>query len=128
MRLMIVGEDGQPDRLAEALRSREIAVERPPAEPVPAAGEAAKVAAAMRAFEELLTGHRPNALLLASSSNSALAALLVATKLGIPVARLEGGADDSSGSRGVNPRLIRQLADTALAADPEAIAVWLGAT
>jgi len=128
MRLLIVGDDQRAERLVLGLESEEISLELPgPA--LATAGqvdEIGELAAAMRGFEERLIADAPDALLLASSTDLALAALLVATKLGIPVAGV-GDAHESSGT-GVNRRLIEQLADTTLAADPEAIAAWLRAT
>jgi UDP-N-acetylglucosamine 2-epimerase len=136
VQLLIVGEGDAAERLAEALRSGGIAVERAsaPATSPAGEGEAARIATAMRAFEELLTADRPDGVLLISSSNAALAALLVATKLGVAVARFEeaGAREDARGEEGegdaINGVLISRLADTSVAADAEAVAAWLGPT
>jgi|SRR5215211_1760648 len=128
MRLLIVGEGKRAESLAQALPAYGIAVERQAAPPIPgtSGGEVARIATAMRGFEELLD-EGPDAVLLASCSNLALAALLVATKAGIPVASVENDAEAREGSRKLNRRLIRQLSDATLAADAAAVAAWLHA-
>ena len=75
----------------------------------------------MRAFEDLLGRSMLDALLLGGSSDLTLAALLVATKLQIPVASVDNGERDHP----VNARLIEQLADASLAHEAPAIAKWL---
>jgi hypothetical protein len=56
-----------------------------------------------------------------SHSSAALAAVIVATKLGRPVAGIEGQPDEAEGS---NATLIRQLADIELAPNAPAIVGW----
>jgi UDP-N-acetylglucosamine 2-epimerase len=130
MKLLIVGEDVHADRLAAALESNDVAIERFEAKAIPAGEgeEIGRIAAAMRTFEALLSDTGPDALLLTSASNVALAALLVATKLEIPVAGTESTAAEGDRSSEINRRLIDRLADTTLAAEPEAIMAWLRAT
>ena len=112
------------------------------AEPRPASGRPAgrgaarrtparsrEIAAALRAFERLL-GERvgDRVVLVGSTSNLALAAVLVASKVRIPVAAVESDAPDpGDGSSASNRRLIEQLADAAVADDAEAISAWLAA-
>jgi UDP-N-acetylglucosamine 2-epimerase len=130
MRLLIIGDDQRAERLVQELESEEISLERPSPALVSAGqvDEIGELAAAMRGFEEGLIADAPDALLLASATDLALAALLVATKLGIPVAGVDGADAGDSRDALLNRRLIEQLADTTLAADPEAIAAWLRAT
>ena len=130
MRLLIVGEDAHAEGLAQALESHDVVIERLEADAIPAGEgeEIAQIAAAMRAFEALLSDAGLDALLLTSVSNVALAALLVATKLEIPVAGTQSTAAEGDRSSEINRRLIDRLADTTLAAEPEAIMAWLRAT
>jgi hypothetical protein len=77
-----------------------------------------QIARDLRELERILGDRRPEAVLVASASSAALAAVLVATKLEIPAFRLEIEVGDPPGS---NADLIRQLADAALAPEPAAI-------
>jgi UDP-N-acetylglucosamine 2-epimerase len=124
MSLLLVSDHPPPDGLAAALERAGVALERPPVEPAPRpdAGELAEIATALREFETLLAGDGPDAVLLGSASNQALAALLVASKAGVPVARLGGARGEAASS--INGRVIEQLADATLADDAEAIAAW----
>ncbi len=70
-------------------------------------GSSAPLARALVEFEAQVTAQRPDLVLLADDSDSALAAALVATKLLIPVAAAEPARDPSS----PNGRLIAQLAE-----------------
>lgn len=70
-------------------------------------GSSAVLAAALVSFEAEAVARRPTSVLLADDSDAALAAALVATKLGIPVAATEAASDPSR----ANGRLIAQLAD-----------------
>ncbi len=90
------------------------------------AGEIGRIAAALRAFEDRLAA--VDRVVLVGSSDLVLAALLVASKLRIPVAAVATDAADpgDSGSE-LNRRLIEQLADAVLAGDPEALTAWLAA-
>lgn len=121
----MVGEGEAADRLAAALAGADVAVERTPEPPPEKAGaeEIALIAKALLEIEELLGEEGPDVVLLASRSSTALAALLVATKLGTPTAAIEPISEGVSAD--INARLIGQLADTALAADAEAIVAWV---
>jgi UDP-N-acetylglucosamine 2-epimerase len=124
MRILIVGEKGRPDALAGALEAEGVDVERPPkgAFEAPHDDQVGELAAALLAFERLFADGAPDAVLLVSTSNLALAAVLVASKLQIPVAGLEEGAP---GEAELNRRLIEQLADRTVAADAGTIAASL---
>lgn len=124
MRLLFVSDHPPPDGLAASLEQAGVALELPPAEaaPGPDAGELTEIATALREFETLLAGDGPDAVLLGSASNQALAALLVASKAGVPVARLGGPRGEAASS--INGRVIEQLADATLADEAAAIAAW----
>jgi hypothetical protein len=126
MRILIVGEGEQRDALAAALEAEGVDVERcPGSSPGAAAGdEVRELAAALLAFDSLLADGAPDALLLVSTSNAALAAVLVATKLQIPVATLVD-ADPENGALELNARLVERLADRAVDADATTIAASL---
>lgn len=121
----MVGAGDVADRLADALAASDVAVERAP-DPAPAktgAQEIAAIAKSLLELEDLLAEDGAGAVLLASRSGTALAALLVATKLGLPTAQLEPLADQ--GGDEINARLIGQLADKKLAVDADGIVAWL---
>jgi UDP-N-acetylglucosamine 2-epimerase len=124
MRILFVSEHPPTDGLVASLQQAGVALERPPAEPASRsdASELTEIATALREFEALLAGDGPDAVLLGSASNQALAALLVASKLGVPVARLGGAAGEAASS--INGRVIEQLADATLADEAEAITAW----
>src|SRR5919201_1922632 len=123
MRVLFVGEGGD---LASALGREGISVEGPPSSSARERGsEPSEIADGMRHFERLLTAQLPDAAVLASTSNEALAAILVATKVGMRVARLVPDEADRGGSA-INERVIEQLADAAVESDPQAIAAWVG--
>jgi hypothetical protein len=124
MRLLFVSDHPPPDGLVASLEQAGVALERPPAEPAarPNASELTEIATSLREFETLLARHRPDAVLLGSASNQALAALLVASKAGVPVARLGGAAGEAASS--INGRVIEQLTNATLADEAEAIAAW----
>jgi UDP-N-acetylglucosamine 2-epimerase len=126
MRILIVGEDPRPHALAAALEAAGVEVERPP-QGAPGAvdgGEVGELAAELIGFERLLAGGAPDAVLLVSASNPALAAVLVAAKLQIPVAALvEAGPRD--GTSELNGRLIDRLADRMVDDEPATIAASL---
>jgi|Tabmets5t2r1_1033131.scaffolds.fasta_scaffold99731_2 hypothetical protein len=82
-------------------------------------GEIAVLAEELLRLESALAERRPAAVLLADTSDRALAAALVATKLLIPVA-----AVDLDGTDGANARLLAQLADRKLSAEPGEIRAW----
>ena len=88
MKVLIVGEQGRPHALAgrsSPRASRSNGLPRAPSVPQrdDAVGE---LAAALIALERLFADDAPDAVLLVSASDLALAAVLVATKLQIPVA------------------------------------------
>jgi len=127
MRVLIVGDAREADAVEDGLRASGVGVERrgdgPPRDH--GSEEIAEIARELREFEGLLGEPDAGAVLVASDSPAALAAVLVATKAGIPVARLEqpgeGGGEDANG------RVIRRVADTILAPDPAAVEQWVHA-
>ena len=124
MRLLQIGDSESVARLSEMLASEGVAVERW-REGDPAAGGAAEIAALahdLRELERALVNGGPDAVLLASDSTASLAAVVVATKVGTPVAALPLQSADGAGA---NATLIRQLADVTLAPEPAAIAEWV---
>ena len=126
MRVLQIGENASVAGLLEALGALGVAVERWP-EGDREAGGAAEVAALARQLRELesaLANGGPDAVLVASDSTASLAAVLVATKVGKPVAALAGPLADAAGA---NATLIRQLADATLPPEPPAISEWLSA-
>jgi UDP-N-acetylglucosamine 2-epimerase len=127
MRILIVGENGRPHSLAGALETEGLKVARPPAGALPAADgdEVGQIAAGLIAFERLFAEDAPDAVLLVSASNLALAAVLVASKARVPVAGLEEGTPGNDRPSEMNRRLIGQLADATIIADARTIAAWL---
>jgi hypothetical protein len=127
VRILLVGNTANTGALAEELNSADQAVEQrlddPPAGDGP--DEIDQIAGDLRELERDLGDNGPDAVLLASDSSAALAAVLVATKLGTPVARLEVPGEDSPGP---NARLIRQLTDAPLAPEPAVIVDWIRGT
>jgi UDP-N-acetylglucosamine 2-epimerase len=123
MRILIVGAP-EPAPLAAELDASGVTVEHR-ADDAPSGGgpqEIAEIARDLREFERALEDPGADAVLVASDSPAALAAVLVATKAGVPVARLrtgEGTTEETS-----NARLIRQLADAALAPEAAAVLAW----
>jgi UDP-N-acetylglucosamine 2-epimerase len=89
--------------------------------------EVEEIAAALRAFDDVLGGGEVDGLVLAGPSNEALAAVLVATKRRIPVVAMKAdGADpDPQGPTQVNRLLIEHLADATLTDDATALGAWL---
>ena len=124
MKVLIVDESGALDALAGELHADGLETLSPPVEVVSeaAGGEVAEIADALIALERLLAGEGADALLLGSASNVALAAVLVATKAGIPVAAVGGPSEPGPE---LNARLIARLADAVLAADAPVVAGWL---
>jgi hypothetical protein len=123
MRLLMVSDDVIPEGLRATLQEGGIELERPPEAPRRDRDELAEIAASLRAFDGLLGRGGPDAVLLGSASNQALAAILVASKLSVPVARL-AGAGGEPGASAINRSVIERLADATLAAEAEAIAAW----
>ncbi len=128
MRVLIVGESPKTESISTALETESVAVTHRRDGPLPADGaeEIAAIARDLREIESALVNPGAGAVLVASHSPGALAAVIVATKLGIPVARL--GPPHGAAEEGVNSRLIRQLADTSLAPDPSAVLEWVRAS
>jgi hypothetical protein len=127
MRVLIVGDAPEADAVEERLLASRVAVERRGDDPPPGDGsqEIAEIARDLREFEGLLGRSGAGAVLVASDSPAALAAVLVATKVGTPVALLEPPGDPADD--GANARVIRRLADTTLARDPAAVVDWVRA-
>ena len=127
MKILVVGEMERPYALAGALETAGVDVERPPNSGLPAVpgDQVGELAAALIAFERLLTDDAPDAVLLVSSSNLALAAVLVATKLLIPVAALVEAAQDEDHMSEMNRRLIERLADGTIGDDEDTIVASL---
>ena len=127
MKVLIVGEHGRPHGLAGALQAAGVDVERPSKGAFGATrgDQVGELAAALTAFERLLAEDAPDAVLLVSTSNPALAAVLVATKARIPVAALVQAAQGGDGRPEMNRRLIEQLADGTVADDAGTIAASL---
>jgi UDP-N-acetylglucosamine 2-epimerase len=127
MRILIVGEEGRPHALAGALETAGVGVERPPKSELSTAhgDQMAELATALMAYERLFADDAPDAVLLVSASNLALAAVLVATKLQIPVAALVEAARDEDRMSQMNRRLIEQLADGTVGDDARTIAASL---
>jgi hypothetical protein len=124
MKVLIVGEQEGPEDLEGALESEGVEVERPPEGAFSAQrdGGVGELAAALIAFERLFGDHAPDAVLLVSTSNLALAAVLVATKLQIPVAAAVEAAPGEDAISEPNGRLIARLADGIVVGDAATIA------
>ena len=124
MTVLLVGNSANIASLARELDGADLTVERWPEDPSAGGGaeEVAAIARELRKFETALDHDGPHAVLLASDSSAALAAVLVATKLGAPVGRIELSGEDSTSA---NADLIRHLADAALAPEPAAIVDWV---
>jgi UDP-N-acetylglucosamine 2-epimerase len=127
MKILIVGENGRRHDLAGMLETEGLDVGRPPESsvPGPVGNDVAEIATALIAFERLFAEDAPDAVLVVSTSNLALAAVLVATKTRIPVAGLRTGAEDRDRPSELNRRLIAQLADATVSDDPATIAASL---
>ncbi len=127
MKILIVGEDEGTRDLAEALETEGVDVVRPPKDSLSEAAtdEVAQIARGLIAFDTLFADEAPDAVLLVSTSNLALAAILVATKIRIPVVGLGAWTQDQAGLSELNRRLIVQLADATVADDPATITASL---
>lgn len=125
MRVLIVGDGPETASLLDGLRASDLDVDHRADAPPPTDGpqEIPEIARDLRQFEGALDAAGFDGVLVASGSAAALAGALVATKLGTPVARLVPADDPADES--ANARLIRQLAETALAPDPAAILEWV---
>jgi UDP-N-acetylglucosamine 2-epimerase len=125
MRVLIVGAGPETAPIGEGLEAAGVAVEWHGADSPAADGseEVLEIARDLLDLERALSEQGADAVLIGSDSSAALAAVIVATKLGTPVARLEPSRDATHEE--ANARVIHQLADTALAPDPAAIVNWL---
>jgi len=123
MRLLMVSDDVFPEGLRASLQEAGIVLERLPEAPRRDRDELTEIVASLRAFDGLLGRGGPDAVLLGSASNRALGAILVASKLSVPVARL-ARAGGEPGASAINRSVIEQLADATLAAEADAIAAW----
>jgi len=129
MSLLVIEDHGAPDSLEKALQTLGIdAVALLPDALAEGADEVEQIGSALLAVERVLTREEPEAVLVASTSNLALAAVLVATKLQIPVLSRQRVVPDEGRRADLNPRLIEQLADETLAGDAETIAARLRST
>lgn len=79
---------------------------RPLLDPPETEASTVALASALREAERSFAAEQPGAVLLADDTDAALAALLVAAKLGVPAWTRAGASSSSS-----NGRLIAQLAD-----------------
>jgi uroporphyrinogen-III synthase len=127
LHVLIVGPAADASELAGELERSGLAVELRDDAPRALDGpsEIEEMARDLRELESALRGGNVHAVIIASTSGAALAAALVATKDGRPVARLE--ALGRSVGEDSNARLIRLLADTTLPCEPAAIVEWAGA-
>jgi UDP-N-acetylglucosamine 2-epimerase len=127
VKILLVGDTGDATALADELVGEGVDVERRADEPGPASGadEIGALARELREFERALGDGGPDLVLVASASSAALAAVLVATKVGTPVAAIERAGGEPGT---VNARLIRQLSDARLAPEAAAISGWLRGT
>ena len=127
VRVALVGDE-RPAVRASLEAEEEVELIGPPgAFVVDGDGEIPQLAAALRAFESQFDEERVDRVVLADSSDLSLAAVLVATKMLIPVGALvDRGSDQGEGGPfGMNARLIELLADAALGDDGAAVAAWL---
>jgi hypothetical protein len=125
VKILLVGICANIDRLVGEVKAADLAVERWPegAASADTAQEIAAIASDLRRFESALgSAEGPDGIVVASDSSASLAAVLVATKLGTPVACLDASGEDPVGT---NALLIRQLADAELAAESAAIVDWM---
>ena len=116
MKVLVAGGEIEAERLAAAAREAEIEAALL-TEPPGAAGSVATLAERLREVEAKLTAQAPDAVLLVDDTDTALAALLVATKLCVTAAAV-ADIDVSS----PNGRVIVQLAERRLAGEPRALA------
>jgi UDP-N-acetylglucosamine 2-epimerase len=120
MRILIVGEAERPHALAAGLEAAGVEVERSPDGAAAHDDEVGELASALVAFDRLLSDDPPDALLLVSASNLALAAVLVAAKLRIPAAAVVEETREGRTSE-LNRRLVEQLSDSTVGSDPATI-------
>jgi UDP-N-acetylglucosamine 2-epimerase len=123
---MLIGDWTGADALAGSLEAEEVEVKRAPQRlSAPGGSQIAGIAASLVAWEELMSEDSPDAVLLASASDAALAAVVVATRRQITVVSLEDAASNDDPELELNGRLIHQLADVTLTGDPGTVGAWL---
>lgn len=115
MKVLIAGGEAGARELAAAAREAELDVSTA-TEPAGTEASVGALAGRLRELEQGLAAERPDAVLVADATDTALAALLVATKLGVPAA-VAAGVDSSTPTG----RLIAQLADERL---PDELGDW----
>ena len=122
MRVLVAGDRDRADAVARALEDAGLDAQRAFEVQGEAAGEGelSSLAARLLEYETQLEASPADALLVTDASDEALAAVLVATKVPIPVGFM---AEEGAGG-GVNGRLISRLADGTVNNDAEAVA-WL---
>lgn len=128
MKALLVGGGDRAEALAAAVRRAGVRVDlRSEASGPPAGRGAGALPGRILGLERLLTDERPDAVLVASDGDVAAAAVIVATKLVVPVATF---GEPASGGREaeVNRTLVASLADARLADDPRAAASWVAGT
>jgi len=130
MKALLVGEGTRAEALATALRRAGVRVDLRSEEasgPQAGRGDVGMLPREILDLERLLTGEPPDAVLVASDGDAALAAAIVATKLVVPLATL--GEPGSAGREAeVNRTLLTSLADARLADDPQTAASWVAGT
>ena len=119
MKVTIVGGDATADGLAAIAGDAEIEA-RVIAETPGAERSAAALAERLRELERAILAESPEAVLVVDDTDSALAAVLVATKLGVAVVTAAEAIPTSS-----NGRLIERLADERLPDGPSGLADWV---
>jgi UDP-N-acetylglucosamine 2-epimerase len=124
MRVLIVGEGPDTSPPVDDLDAEGVELERRPDDRAPAGGrrEIAAIASDLRELEHTLSAQAFDAVLVVSDSTAALAAVIVATKLGVPVASLLAPGEPRG--EGSNARVIHRLAGAELAPDAAAIRDW----
>ena len=124
MRILIVGDGTAAASLHEGLEASDLQLDHRPDGPAIGEGEPeiAAIARELREFERVLDEDGADGVLVASDSPAALAAVIVATKLRTPVARLD--PLEHGEEAGTNARLIGELSDARLAPDPATIMDW----
>jgi hypothetical protein len=122
---MVVG--GRASGVREALEVEGFDVVDSPGVVPQRGDDVAEIAAGLREFERSLGDGAVERVVLTESSNRAVAAVLVATKMQLRVAAIRDmGADPGEGGAAwVNERVIESLADAMLSEDLAAIVGWL---
>ena len=112
------------DKLSEVF-FRELDLPRPDVNlGVGSGSHATQTAAVMVALEELFLADRPSLVVVYGDVNSTLAAVLVCSKIGVPVAHVEAGlrSFDLTMPEEINRKVTDALCDLAFATSPDAIA------